>query len=166
VQAAHRRSRLRRHPLLHNRRVHHVARFRWSLPCIVAALLCACGDAPRAPAQAPGAFGADDVLVWQGVVACADCTGIDTRLRLQRSHGGAAQYQLVEAFLDDAGAEYFREEGRWERQGPLLTLHAQAGGVRRYRIEGDGALIAVDRAGEEAGEGSSLAPVPGAMPGM
>lgn len=157
---------MHRHPLLHNRRVHRIAYFRRSLPCLVAALLCACGDASRAPARAPDAFGTDEVLVWQGVVACADCAGIDTRLRLQRGRGTAAQYQLVEAFLDDAGAEYFREEGRWEREGAILTLHAQAGGVRRYRIEGDGALVAVDRAGEEAGEGSSLAPVPGATPGM
>ena len=166
MQAAHRPTRVHRHPLLHNHRVHRAAPFRWSLPCLVAALLCACGDAPRAPAQAPQASGADDVLVWQGVVACADCAGIDTRLRLQGGHGAAAQYQLVEAFLDDAGAEYFREEGRWERQGPILTLHTQAGGVRRYRIEGDGALVAVDRAGGKAGEGSRLAPAPGAMPGM
>lgn len=150
---------MHRQPLLHNRRVHPIARFRWSLPCAIAVLLGACGEAPRPPAQASDAFGTDAVLVWQGVVACADCAGIDTRLRLQR--GQTAQYQLVEAFLDDAGAEYFREEGRWERQGPILTLHAQAGGVRRYRIEGDGALVAVDRAGEEAGEGRSLAPVPG-----
>ena len=166
MQAAHRRARVQRHPLLHNRRVHRIARFRWSLPCLVAALLCACGDASRAPAPAPDAFGKHDVLVWQGVLPCADCGGIDTRLRLQRGTGAAAQYQLVEAFLDEAGAEYFREEGRWERQGPILTLHAQAGGVRRYRIVGDGALVAVDRTGDEAGEGRSLAPVPGAMPGM
>ena len=143
-----------------------IAHFRWSLHCLVTALLCACGDASRAPAPAPDAFGTGEVLVWQGVVACADCAGIDTRLRLQRGSGAAAQYQLVEAFLDDRGAEYFREEGRWERQGPILTLHAQTGGVRRYRIEADGALVAADRAGDEAGDGRSLAPVPGAMPGM
>lgn len=166
MQAAHRPTRVHRHLLLHNRRVHRVARFRWSIPCAVALLLGACGEAPRAPAQAPDAFGADAVLVWQGVVACADCSGIDTRLRLQRGTGAAAQYQLVEAFLDEAGAEYFREEGRWERQGPILTLHAEGGGVRRYRIEGDGALVAVGRTGDGAGAGSSLAPVPGAMPGM
>jgi len=166
VQTAHRRARVHRHPLLHNRRVHRIARFRWSLACAVAALLCACGDAPRPPAQAPDAFGTDAVLVWQGVVACADCAGIDTRLRLQHGTGAAAQYQLVEAFLDETGAEYFREEGRWERQGAILTLHAQAGGARRYRIEGDGALVAVDRAGDAAGEGRSLAPVPAAVPGM
>jgi uncharacterized lipoprotein NlpE involved in copper resistance len=158
---------MQRHRLLHNRRVHRIARLRWSLACCaIAVLACACGDASRTPARTPDAFGTDAVLAWQGVVACADCDGIDTRLRLQRGTGAAAQYQLVEAFLDEAGAEYFREEGRWERQGAILTLHAQAGGVRRYRIEGDGALVAVDRAGEVAGEESGLTPVPGAMPGM
>jgi uncharacterized lipoprotein NlpE involved in copper resistance len=153
--------------LLHNHRVHRIARFCRSLACCaVVALSCACGDAPRAPARAPDASGTDAVLAWQGVVACADCEGIDTRLRLQRGVGAGAQYQLVEAFLDGSGAEYFREEGRWERRGAILTLRAQAGGVRRYRIEGDGALVAVDRAGNAAGEGPGLVPVPGAMPGM
>lgn len=107
-------------------------------------------------------------LVWQGVVACADCLGIDTRLRLEQGAAPAARYQLVEAFLDEAGAEYFREEGRWQRDGAILTLRAQAGGVRRYRIGGDGALVAIDREGREVGDGRSLAPVSGteAMPGM
>jgi hypothetical protein len=155
-----------RHPLLHNRRVHRTPRFHWILACAVAALVCACGDSARAPPRASDTFGPDAVLVWQGVVACADCAGIDTRLSLQQGSDASARYQLVEAFLDEGGAEYFREEGRWERRGTLLTLHAQSGGVRRYRIANDGALVAADHAGDEAGQGQSLAPAAGVVPGM
>lgn len=133
-------------------------------------MLAACGDAPRAPARAPADAFTDTgpSLVWQGVVACADCAGIDTRLRLQQGVGPATRYQLVEAYLDEAGNEYFREEGRWERQGAILLLRAQAGGVRRYRIDAGGALVPVDRKGLDAGDGRVLAPVPGAesSPGM
>jgi uncharacterized lipoprotein NlpE involved in copper resistance len=166
VQAAYRRTRVHRHPLLHNRRVHRIARLHWTLACAVATLVCACGDSARAPARAPDTFGSDAVLVWQGVVACADCAGIDTRLSLQQGRDASARYQLVEAFLDEGGAEYFREEGRWERSGTLLTLHARSGGVRRYRIADDGALVATDLGGGEAGQGHSLAPAAGVMPGM
>jgi hypothetical protein len=38
--------------------------------------------------------------------------------------------------------------------------------VRRYRIADDGALVATDLGGGEAGQGHSLAPAAGVMPGM
>ena len=101
------------------------------LPLLAAAVLAGCSDggaqrdAPTARFESP-----DAELSWQGVLACADCDGIDTRLRLQRGNGVVAQYELVEAYLDGEGAEYFHEAGRWRRDGRILRLQATSGGER------------------------------------
>ena len=92
------------------------------------------------------------------MLACADCDGIDTRLRLARGNGVVAQYELVEAYLDGEGAEYSREEGRWRRDGRILRLQPTGGGERLYTIDGAGNLVVVDRRGREAGPGRVLAP--------
>lgn len=131
--------------------------FRWS---ILLLLLAAAGCSDDAQRTGPTArFESPDAeLRWQGVLACADCDGIDTRLRLQRGNGVVAQYELVEAFLDGEGAEYFHEEGRWRRDGRLLRLQATSGGERLYAIDGTGNLVVVDRRGHAAGAGRVLTP--------
>ncbi|WP_036171234.1 copper resistance protein NlpE N-terminal domain-containing protein [Noviluteimonas dokdonensis] len=129
------------------------------LPLLAAVALAGCrgGDAPSDASTAR--FESPDAeLSWQGVVACADCDGIDTRLRLQRGNGVVAQYELVEAFLDGEGAEYFHEEGRWRRDGRILRLQATSGGERLYAIDGTGNLVVVDRRGDAAGPGHVLTP--------
>src|SRR5688572_16554313 len=103
--------------------------------------------------------GVGEELAWQGMVACADCDGIDTRLRLRRGNGVVSQYELVEAFLVDEGAEYFHEEGRWRREGRVLHLQPSGGGERRYAIDPEGNLMVIDRRGQLAGDGHVLAPV-------
>jgi hypothetical protein len=129
------------------------------LPLLAAAVLAACNDegaqrdAPTARFESP-----DAELSWQGVLACADCDGIDTRLRLQRGNGVVAQYELVEAYLDGEGAEYFHEAGRWRRDGRILRLQATSGGERLYAIDGTGNLVVVDRRGNAAGPGRVLSP--------
>lgn len=153
--------------LRHNRGVAHDPPPRYArVPVLMLlALVAACGNQERATdADAGDAPGAP--LVWQGLVACADCAGIDTRLRLERASDGTARYQLVEAFLDGGGAEYYREEGRWERAGRILTLRAATGGVRRYRLDGEGRLLAADRTGREAGSGGPLSPVAASDQGL
>ena len=129
------------------------------LPLLAALVLAACtGKDANAPASTARFESPDAELSWQGVLACADCDGIDTRLRLQRGNGVVAQYELVEAFLDGEGAEYFHEEGRWRRDGRLLRLQANAGGERLYAIDGTGNLVVVDRRGHAAGPGRVLTP--------
>ena len=149
-----------------NRRVT-AACYRWStrascaLAIACAFALAACGERPetaQAPAQAERLDAPDAELSWQGVLACADCDGIDTRLRLARGNGVVAQYELVEAYLDGEGAEYFREEGRWRRDGRILRLQPTGGGERLYAIDGAGNLVVVDRRGRTAGPGRVLAP--------
>lgn len=129
------------------------------LPLFAATLMAGCNDA-GAPRDATTARfdNPDAELSWQGVLACADCDGIDTRLRLQRGNGVVAQYELVEAYLDGEGAEYFHEAGRWRREGRILRLQATSGGERLYEIDGTGNLVVVDRMGRTAGPNHVLAP--------
>jgi hypothetical protein len=152
-------SRPRAHAARQNGRMVAMRRFRsLVLPLLAAAMLAGCGDggapdAPTARFESP-----DSELSWQGVLACADCDGIDTRLRLQRGNGVVAQYELVEAYLDGEGAEYFHEAGRWRRDGRILRLQATSGGERLYAIDGTGNLVIVDRRGHAAGPGRVLTP--------
>ena len=138
-------------------------RYRWSillLPLLAAAGCSGETSAPRNGMAAPGTFDSPDAeLSWQGMLACADCDGIDTRLRLERGNGVVSQYELVEAFLDGEEAEYFRESGRWRRDGRILRLQSTAGGERLYAIDGAGNLVVVDRAGQAAGPDRVLSPV-------
>ena len=144
------------------RRVSTVFR-RWSIvAAVLGVALAGCGErnAPeRADKGAPQFNGTSEELAWQGVVACADCDGIDTRLRLHRGNGVVAQYELVEAFLVGEGAEYFHEEGRWRRDGRVLRLQPSAGGERLFAIDPAGNLIVIDREGRVAGESHVLSPV-------
>ena len=152
-------SRQRADRVRHNRRVSLVRHCR-SILAITCVLAAGCGRAPGPPSRADDRLGAPDAeLAWQGVLACADCDGIDTRLRLQHGNGVVAQYQLVEAFRDGQGAEYFQERGRWRRDGRLLRLQPSQGGERLYVVDGAGNLVVVDRRGHAVGAGHVLSPV-------
>lgn len=151
----------RARPQRQNRRVTG-AFHRWSILLLPLLALAGCsGDssAPRNATAAPGFDSPDAELSWQGVLACADCDGIDTRLRLERGNGVVSQYELVEAFLDGDDAEYFREAGRWRRDGRILRLQSTSGSERLFAIDGAGNLVIVDRAGQAAGPDRVLTPV-------
>ena len=157
-------SRRRARWVRHNRIVR-AFRHRWFVmfaPLVAALALGGCGDANRtsgAQTTVPGFDSPVEELAWEGTVACSDCDGIQTQLRLQRGNGVVAQYELQEAFLDGEGAEYFREEGRWRRDGRVLHLQPSVGGERLYAIDGAGNLVAIDRRGHAAGPGRTLTPV-------
>ncbi len=107
----------------------------------LAVLLPACTrDAPSPPAAAAlPPFDGDGRIGWQGVLACADCDGIDTTLALSRS-GDRREYLLVETYLTEDGGERFVEQGRWRRQDALIRLQAVDGGERVYALQADGRL--------------------------
>ena len=137
----------------------------------------ACGEMPapdkqrRARSLPPFADSAGH-LAWEGVLACADCEGIETRLLLEREgtdpilgSGIGPRYELLETFLADDGGERYREQGQWQRDGRLLRLQADTGGERVFAIEPDGRLSLRDGdGGEPAGAARLLAPVTASGP--
>ena len=94
-------------------------------------------------------------LAWQGLLACADCDGIDTHLVLDRGVI-PPRYELMETFLFDDDGERFREQGRWRREGQLLRLSADGGGQRVYAIEADGRLSLRGANGNAPPDGARL----------
>lgn len=112
--------------------------------------LASCGESP--PADPPRAYDprstdGQGTLAWQGLLACADCEGIDTRLVLDRD-GMQARYQLLETFIAGDDGDRFSEQGQWRRDGRLLRLQSDDGGRRVYAIEADGRLSLRDADGE------------------
>ncbi len=143
---------------------------------LVTLVLTGCGDQgipgpqdqARRPQQLPPFAGSTGQLAWEGVLACADCEGIEVRLVLDREGAdpilGAGnahpRYELLETFLADDGGERYREQGQWQREGLLLRLEADAGGERVFAIEPDGQLSLRDgNGGEPAGPARLLVPV-------
>ena len=134
----------------------------------------ACGEMPAPDTQGPTSrahsppfAGSTGQLAWEGVLACADCEGIEVRLVLDREGidpilGGAnaqPRYELQETFLADDGGERYREQGQWQREGRLLRLQADAGGQRVFAIEPDGRLSLRDGKGGRVAAAHLLEPV-------
>lgn len=121
------------------------SRLAWPLYLSLAAAAGCDGDAPSAPPPPPLATDPSATLEWRGLLACADCDGID--MRLQLADADAARYQLVELFLAGGGEERFLERGHWQREGRFLRLRADDGAERVFAIEADGRLSVRDRDG-------------------
>ncbi|MGH7893348.1 MAG: copper resistance protein NlpE [Candidatus Binatia bacterium] len=89
-----------------------------TLPALLL-VLAACTRAPRpaVPLAVPTADGRYLVGVFEGVLPCADCEGIRTRLTLYANGPDdftRATYALVETYLGTSdGLQRFRAEGEW-----------------------------------------------------
>ena len=86
-----------------------------------------------APAEAPLDAAEDFERTWLGVLPCADCDGIQTRLQLVRD-GDARTYALEETYLGADGEAVFRQEGRWIEE-PVEGLDDAEGGTSGYRLD-------------------------------
>ena len=102
------------------------------------------GEAGTAPA-------ADDFdRTWLGVLPCADCDGIQTRLQLRRD-GGRQTYALEETYLGADGEAVFTQAGQWVRDDGdegVFRLDPESPASRRYALRPDGSLDQLDRRGE------------------
>ena len=108
-------------------------------------------DASAGPdATADARAEADDFeRTWLGVLPCADCDGIQTRLQLQRD-GDAQTYDLEETYLGADGEAVFTQAGKWVQEdgdGVSVHLDPDTPGGRRYALRADGSLDLLDSHG-------------------
>lgn len=84
--------------------------------------------------------------VWQGVLPCSDCLGIDTRLVL-REQGGRRRYRLEETYLGAPEPNRFEREGGWsetrvgrdDAAGIVYVLDPERA-PRRFQLQPDGGV--------------------------
>ena len=125
--------------------------------------LVACTQAPAPPAGGPALplpqLESDGAIEWQGMLPCADCDGIETRLLLERV-GDSRPFTLTETFLAADGDARFVESGQWRRDGELIRLQGQPE-QRVYALLSDLHLAPRDSRGQPLGRdsGQTLAPV-------
>ena len=126
--------------MLHNRAMRLPARlcFVFMLPMI--------GACQRAPVPLPVIAQGDGHVEWHGTAPCADCTGIDIRLVLERE-GDVRRYMLVETYVaDDTGARFI-DRGQWRQDAALLHLLGGTGSQRTYAVLDNGGLQSRDSHG-------------------
>lgn len=135
---------------------------------LLAIVLAACGtpDAPRitdttdnqaataepapvpVPAQLPDGHNSRNSLDWAGVyvgvVPCADCPGIYTRVELTQDE----QFRRSVEYLE-RGELAFTDEGRfvWDDAGARITLTDDDGQTQMYQV-GENVLFHLDRDGQ------------------
>ena len=116
-----------------------------SIVCVVAAAFCACatleaGSQPaRQPTQPPDLHNSKNSLDWagtyEGVLPCADCPGIKTRLTLNKN----GTYVLRAEFLDrPIVPKTVRGKFTWHASGNAISLDA-TGGRQQWAV-GEGHL--------------------------
>lgn len=118
---------------------------------MLAMLVCLGGCMPHGPATGVGAGPADmhnsrDSLDWEGVyegvLPCADCPGIKTRLTLQRDGSFELTTQYLERQVAPQGAH---GQFTWNAAGSAITLDA-AGAGPQYQVS-EGRLIQLEMDG-------------------
>ena len=101
------------------------------------------GSSAAAPEGEVADFGRE--RVWQGVLPCSDCLGIDTRLVL-RVVDGRRSYVLEETYLGASEPNRFEREGHWvethEGVDSVSTVYVldPDRAPRRFRLEPDGGV--------------------------
>ncbi|HEX4853366.1 copper resistance protein NlpE N-terminal domain-containing protein [Arenimonas sp.] len=118
--------------------------------------------APPAPAQAESAPAHEAEAFdrsWLGVLPCADCDGIQTRLQL-RADADGARYLLEETYLGGEGNQQFLQEGEWREEtvqingAPAVVYRLDPDGPARwFWLQPDGALEMLEAEGRPAVDG-------------
>ena len=112
-------------------------------------------------ADAAGGAGEPEAFdrTWLGVLPCADCDGIQTRLQLRAGPGGT-RYLLEETYLGGPGENRFVQEGDWREEGteingqPAEVYRLDPDGPGRwFWVQPDGALEMLEAEGRPAPDG-------------
>lgn len=139
-----------------------------SLPFMLALalLLPGCGQREAEPVaepapDSPGVVlapddGEDFELAWQGVLPCADCEGIETRLSLRRDEAGEV-FELQETYLGAEGGNVFTASGTWRLEndddsGAAIYRLGPEGGSQAFALQPDGSLQLLGPDGEPAAD--------------
>ena len=140
----------------------------FALPALAALALAGCGRSsepdpvagPESRAPQAGTPAEDFERTWLGVLPCADCDGIQTRLVL-RGEDGARRYLLEETYLGVEGDNAFVQEGEWAEDTvvlegvdtPVYRLDPLGPASRWFWIQPDGGLEMLEGPGRSFGDG-------------
>ena len=121
---------------------------------VLTTVLSARAQQKEVPAKVPDLHTSQNSLDWagiyEGVLPCADCPGIKTRLTLNRD----GTYERVTQYLERQGtAETVRGSFTWQANGNAITLDEHGGGEQYSVGEGHLSLLYGD-----SGRGGSSAP--------
>jgi uncharacterized lipoprotein NlpE involved in copper resistance len=121
--------------------------------CVFVAVLCACAapqarDAPaKSATRPPDLHTSQNSLDWagvyEGVLPCADCPGIKTRLTLNKD----GTFELRTEYLDrPVMPQVVRGQFTWQASGNAISLDENVG--RQQYAVGEGRLSVLDRDGK------------------
>ncbi|KFN42261.1 copper resistance protein NlpE [Arenimonas oryziterrae] len=122
------------------------------------------GETPAATSPPPAEVvaGEDSERLWQGVLPCSDCLGIDTRLQLRQA-AGRRTYALHEVYLGGRGVNAFDQTGDWlERTVAIDGASAEVivldprGRAQSFWLHDDGSLELLDTEGHPQAHGEAL----------
>jgi copper homeostasis protein (lipoprotein) len=115
-----------------------------------------------APAGPSRVLASDDQRLWQGVMPCRDCLGIDTRLLLSE-RSGQRRFTLQEIYVGTGNGKPFERSGDWieatQRIGKddmILVVLDPDGAATAIRQLPDGTLELLGPEGRPAPDGASL----------
>lgn len=115
-----------------------------------------------APAGPSRVLASDDQRLWQGVLPCRDCLGIDTRLLLSEQ-GGQRRFTLQEIYVGAGDGKPFERSGPWiettQRIGKddaTLVVLDPDGAATAIRQLPDGTLELLGPDGQPSPDGASL----------
>jgi uncharacterized lipoprotein NlpE involved in copper resistance len=132
----------------------------WMLSCGLMLASCNSGTEPRQEMEQPAATATDSIPqvadghdarnsldvngIYQGVLPCADCEGIETRIELMADN----RYVQQARYLGKKDAPLFETKGSWEwENGSIIRLVAETKDSIQFFV-GENKLIQLDQQGK------------------
>jgi uncharacterized lipoprotein NlpE involved in copper resistance len=98
--------------------------------------------------EVPDAHTSENSLDWtgkyEGVLPCADCEGIETKVELKRDNS----YQMETTYLGKGASASRRQKGTftWDESGLIITLSGMENTPSKYKV-GENKIIQLDMQG-------------------